>query len=78
MYEKQVKIVQAVLKEFAEQAPDAYSYISNEAKAGATGLEYYGMLRKATNEAFKNELIPKELKSKVKAIDAAVHYMYTS
>ncbi len=78
MYDKQLEIVQAILMEFAEHTPDAYSYISNEAKAAATGIEYYGMLRRATREALDNGLIHKELQSRVKAMDDAIHCMYTS
>lgn len=66
------------MEQFAEKAPEAYSYINSEAKAGATGLELYGILRKATNEAFKNGLISKELEPSVKSINEAVDCMYTS
>lgn len=78
MYEKQLEIVQTIMMEFEKHTPDAYSYISNEAIAAATGLEYYGMLRRATHEALDNGLIPKELQSRVKDMDDAIHCMYTS
>lgn len=78
MYEEQVSVIEAILNKFEAELLKAHSYIINESKAAGTGLEYYGILRTATNQAHKSGLIPNNFKQQVKAIDAAVNIIFTS
>lgn len=76
-YERHVQAIQAALKVLAERAPAAYACIMSEAQAAATGLERYGLLRKATCQALSSGLIPEELHSSAMAIDEAVQALFT-
>jgi hypothetical protein len=78
MYEEQQKVVSHFLKLIEDEFPKAFAYIQEETIGASTGLEYHDELRGAVREAYRKELIPKELKQEVKKLEKAIEYIFTS
>lgn len=76
MYDAEVLVIDQLKAELKREAPHAFHYLERETAGASTGLEYYGMLQVALENALRSGLIPQQSCDAIEAAAAAIGRMY--